>query len=266
MIVALKGLLVLGSVGFIFAVLLAYLSKKLYVAENPLVGQIMEALPGINCGACGYSGCKAYAEAIAAGNELVFCKPGGLDVNDKVAGLLNKTAGSAAAQKVIIRCGSDKTQKKMSYDYTGPQSCLYANQLGGGIDCQYGCLGLGDCTGVCPTQALVLKDRKITVVRDKCIGCGKCVTICPRSLFKLVSTHEAGTTYVACSNKDKGAQARKVCQVSCIGCGICVRMEGSSFVLNNNLSEVDYDKPVLLEAINTAKEKCPTHCILKYDD
>jgi ferredoxin len=41
------------------------------------------------------------------------------------------------------------------------------------------CVYCGACVGVCPVQALVLKDTRIVVDKKKCINCGACVTICP---------------------------------------------------------------------------------------
>ena len=47
------------------------------------------------------------------------------------------------------------------------------------------CLYCGACVGVCPSQALVLKDTKIVVYVDKCISCGACVAICPVGAMSL---------------------------------------------------------------------------------
>ncbi len=41
------------------------------------------------------------------------------------------------------------------------------------------CVYCGACVGVCPVQALVLKDTRIVVDKAKCINCGACVSICP---------------------------------------------------------------------------------------
>jgi len=58
---------ILGGMGLIFAIGLAYASKKFAVEIDPRIERIEEALAGINCGACGYPGCRGYAEAIVAG-------------------------------------------------------------------------------------------------------------------------------------------------------------------------------------------------------
>jgi len=41
------------------------------------------------------------------------------------------------------------------------------------------CLYCGACVGVCPVQAIVLKDTRIIVDEKKCTSCGACVKMCP---------------------------------------------------------------------------------------
>ncbi len=261
--IALKGLLAFGAVGFFFSVVLAVLSKKLHVREDPVVGEVTKALPGLNCGACGYSGCHAYAEALAAGNVAPnLCKPGGTETQKRLAAILKVDTAPTCAQQIIIHCGSDSTQKKSSTLYTGPDSCAAAHILGAQIDCKFGCLGFGDCIKVCPVDALRLAEGRIIVDHTKCICCGKCVKTCPRGLIALVDRKENQPAYfVACSNREKGMHTRKVCSRGCIACGMCVRIEGSPFVLNENVSRCDRDKPASQEVLSAAQAKCPTRCI-----
>lgn len=90
-------------------------------------------------------------------------------------------------------------------------------------DCQYGCVGCELCVNVCRFEAIALNDYGVAEVNeDKCIACGKCVRECPRELIRI---HEcANPVVVKCSNKDPGKDARKMCEVSCIGCGICQKL------------------------------------------
>ena len=46
------------------------------------------------------------------------------------------------------------------------------------------CLYCGACVGVCPAQAIVLKDTRI-FVNDKCVSCGACTKICPVGAMSL---------------------------------------------------------------------------------
>jgi RnfABCDGE-type electron transport complex B subunit len=55
---------VVGGLGLLYGLGLAVASKKFHVEVDARVEQIMEVLPGANCGACGKPGCAGYAEAI----------------------------------------------------------------------------------------------------------------------------------------------------------------------------------------------------------
>lgn len=261
--IAFKGLLAFGAVGFFFSVVLAILSKKLHVAQDPRVEELNGALPGLNCGACGYSGCHAYAQALGAGGvNPALCKPGGPETQKKISSILKVDAGTVSPQKIIVYCGADNTQKKSSTVYTGIQSCAAAHLLGAKIDCKSGCLALGDCVGVCPVDALSLSEGKIIVDHKKCIHCGKCVKACPRDLIALVDiTEDVPLYFVACSNREKGMHTRKVCSRGCIACGMCVRIEGSPFAIADDLSRIDRQKPAPEEVLSAAQAKCPTRCI-----
>ena len=86
-------------------------------------------------------------------------------------------------------------------------------------ECQYGCVGCELCVNVCKFEAIALNEYGVAEVdEDKCIACGKCVRECPRELIRI---HEcANPVAVKCSNKDPGKDARRMCQVSCIGGGV----------------------------------------------
>ncbi len=256
------GFLVLGGIGFCFSLTLAFLSKKLKVEENPLVEEILKVLPGINCGACGFSGCKAFAEAIVEGKDVLTCIPGGEEVNKKISAILGREEEKVLKKKAVVKCQAKNNQKKSSFLYQGPTSCYSANILGGNIDCPYGCLGFGDCVKVCPVGAISIEEGRACIDIEKCIGCGKCVKACPRNLIQLVPVKDdIGVWYVACNNKDKAISVRNVCSVGCIGCGICTRVENSPFVMENNLSSINYEVIEDIEPLEKAKLKCPTKCI-----
>jgi Na+-translocating ferredoxin:NAD+ oxidoreductase subunit B len=260
----LQAIVVLGVSGFCFAGLLAFLSKKLYVEEDPKVAQIIEVLPGLNCGACGYSGCRAYAEAVVKGCTIFGgCLPGADEVNNEVSKIIGTVcAGSSKTQVVVCRCGADENQKKSSNVYKGPQTCRAAAITGGAIDCAFGCLSFGDCVKICPVSALSLENKKIKVDIEKCIGCGQCQKICPRNLFEMIPfSKNMHTTAVACSNKEKALAVKKVCSRGCIGCGLCARVENSPYSIEENLSSINYKLPLELNALLAGKNKCPTKCI-----
>ena len=260
-------MIVLSLVGLSFALLLAFLSKKLKVEDDPLVSHILQHLPGANCGACGFSGCRAFAEAAAKEKQLFKgCIPGGEKANSQIARLLGLDHKPAAHRIVAAcRCGAKAGEKKSSSRYHGPLTCRSMEITRGGIDCAYGCLGVGDCAVVCPVGAITINEERVYVDAAKCIGCGKCAKICPRDLFVLVAHNNIADYYVACSNKEKGVSVKQVCGKGCIACGICVRLPNSPFVLQDNLSSVDYAKVSSVQALEDARKKCPTRCIGKVD-
>ena len=55
---------VISGLGLFFGIGLAYASKVFEVKADERVEKIKELLPGANCGACGYTGCDGFAEAI----------------------------------------------------------------------------------------------------------------------------------------------------------------------------------------------------------
>ncbi|HOV77309.1 MAG TPA: (Fe-S)-binding protein, partial [Sedimentisphaerales bacterium] len=75
--VLLAGLIMLG-LGAVFALILLVASIKLKVPVDPRVTQVYDALPHLDCGACGYPGCSGYAKAVIADPQLLGkCGPGG---------------------------------------------------------------------------------------------------------------------------------------------------------------------------------------------
>lgn len=262
-------IIILGTVGFFFAVLLAFLSKKLKVEDDPRIENILKLLPGANCGACGFSGCRAFAEAVVK-NSSIFsgCIPGRETVNNAIIKLLgfNQTAVSQKI-RVICRCQAEEGKKKISSLYNGPKTCKAANLIGGAVDCFYGCLAFGDCLKFCPVKAISLINKRIEIDEKKCIGCRKCVRTCPRNLFEAVPLKkEVDLFYVACNNKNKGKDVMAVCSKGCITCGICAKVNDSPFYIKNNLSYIDYAKIDKKEPLEEAKNKCPTKCILAVSD
>ena len=80
----------LGAIGIVGALLLYGASKKFEVHEDPRIGQVQEALPGANCGGCGYAGCAGFAGACVKAESLdgMLCPVGGAPVMAKIASIL----------------------------------------------------------------------------------------------------------------------------------------------------------------------------------
>ena len=77
MITLIYAVLFLGVLGLFAGTFLAFAAKKFEVKEDVRVLVVETALPGINCGACGYPGCSAYAKAFTKGEtDSNACLPG----------------------------------------------------------------------------------------------------------------------------------------------------------------------------------------------
>lgn len=234
----------MAALGGGLALVLAYASRRFAVETNPKVEEATEALPGINCGGCGFAGCSAYAEAVVEkGVDPTLCAPGGLKTGMKLAHILGVTVQQKARQVALCHC--QKTNVQTVAVYSGIQTCrgsaLFG--LGGGwLDCRYGCLGYGDCQKVCPFGAIIMTPGQPPVVNeDKCTGCKKCVVACPRSLMRVNGVDKF--VHVACRNRDKGAMANKICSHACIVCKKCEKAcPVDAIHVPNNLAEIDHDK------------------------
>ncbi len=89
--------------------------------------------------------------------------------------------------------------------------------------CTYGCIGCGKCVEVCKFDAISIGKDKIAIVdEEKCIACGRCVRECPQGIIHIHNC--ANYIAVKCANKQKGKEAREVCDTSCIGCGLCEKI------------------------------------------
>ena len=138
-------IVVLGLTGFAFSLLLALLSKKLKVEENPRVAKVLELVPGLNCGACGFSGCRAFAEAVTREcNVFSGCLPATAEVNQQIAETLGVIGCFPSHTRVVIcHCSAKKGEKKESSKYLGPNTFQASNIVGRVIDCAI--VGLDVC-------------------------------------------------------------------------------------------------------------------------
>lgn len=215
---------VIAGTGVIAGIVLVLAAKFMYVYEDPRVGQVQACLPGANCGACGYAGCADYAKAIVENDaETNLCIPGGKDCVAQVSKVMGKTAGATVSKKAVVACQGYNCNTGTKFDYQGVSTCAAAAKIyAGQSDCSYGCLGFGDCVKVCPFDAIQVIDGAAKVIHEKCTGCGACTKACPKLIIDLIA--DSNHPVVLCKNKDKGAQARKVCKTACIACTKCVKV------------------------------------------
>jgi Na+-translocating ferredoxin:NAD+ oxidoreductase RNF subunit RnfB len=253
-------ILTMGALGFFFAFGLVFAHRRLAVHLDPRIEKVAGALPQSNCGACGYAGCQAMAEAMVSGKAAPnSCPAGGADTAAKVADVLGVRPAEVIKKLARLHCRGTKEAAVRRSQYLGLQTCYAAHLMGGDKLCTYGCLGLGDCVRACPFEAMFMDDDGLPVViEEKCTACGKCVEACPRNLLELHPTSQ--NIIVFCRSKDRGPVARKACKNACIACGICSRAVPEAIIIENNLAMItDYKKipPEKLLEI----EKCPTGAI-----
>ena len=253
----------MAGLGLFFASILAFANQKLKVKEDPKLEEILGALPGVNCGACGFTSCHQYAEALASGKTSPdLCKAGGEYVMCAISKILGVKASEQIKQLAIVHCGAESAKRKNKANYLGIRSCAAANNLfGGELLCDYGCLGYGECMQACPFGAITMISGLPRIDKDKCTACGKCVTACPRNIISIENINDENFLYVACSSKDKGPDTRKACEVGCIACGFCQRLTNGIFYIEENLARVKYGNMKDVENKEEVIKKCPTKCI-----
>lgn len=222
--IALWGLGVFTSLGLVFGIALGGAAERFKVPGNPVVDRVRDRLPSANCGACGYAGCTAYAEAVTERADVPtnLCIPGGAAVAKAVAELTGKAAGDVQDRIVVMTCHGTSAYAREEALYAGIPTCTAAALVfGGPRACKNGCLGLGDCVTACPFEALFLNDGGIAQVKpDLCTGCGVCVATCPKDLFSLVP--RARRVELSCKAVDKSSVVRATCTVGCTTCRKCV--------------------------------------------
>ncbi|MGI6538636.1 MAG: RnfABCDGE type electron transport complex subunit B [Caldicoprobacterales bacterium] len=251
----------LGGLSFIFGAGLSLASRKFVVETDPRIEEVKDALPGVNCGACGYPGCDGLATAIVAGKAPVdACPVGGTAVAKNVSAIMGIYIETTEKKIAQVICRGDCEKAIDKYQYEGIADCVAASMLAdGNKGCSYGCLGLGTCVRVCPFDAIHITKKGIAEVdREKCTACGLCVKACPKNIIELIPM--SSQVLVACNSKDTGRIVRNNCQVGCIGCRICVKTcPVDAFIFENNLARIDYNKCTNCEE---CVKKCPTNAII----
>ncbi|MBK5092951.1 MAG: RnfABCDGE type electron transport complex subunit B [Actinobacteria bacterium] len=257
-----KAILALAGLAFLFGVLLAVASTRFQVETDPRVDEVMGAILGSNCGACGYPGCQPAAEAVVAGTAPVdVCVAGGRAVAEAVARVMGISLEMRERGVALVHCKGGLSESVPKALYQGISSCAAADKIaGGGKACSYGCLGLGTCKDTCPVNAIIIDpEHRRWVDRERCTGCGLCAEACPRGLIEIVPRHQE--VLVVCNSGDKGGRAKRICSVACTGCKKCEKVcEADAIHVEDNLARIDYEK---CTACGDCIEVCPTDVIVR---
>ncbi len=154
--IILIAILALAGLAVAFGLLLGFAAVKFRVEGNPLVDQIDGLLPQTQCGQCGYPGCRPYAEAIAGGDAINKCPPGGQSTVEALADLLDVEA-------LPLEAGAEAEPVKM-VAYIREDECI----------------GCTKCIQACPVDAILGAAKQMhTVIESECTGCDLCVEPCP---------------------------------------------------------------------------------------
>jgi len=170
-----SSLLILAGLAAACGALLGYAEQRFKAERNhvAVADAINNLLPQTQCGQCGYPGCRPYAEAIAAGEAINKCPPGGAagiralaTLLDVVPLPLDEEHGEEKAAPLVAFIREDE------------------------------CIGCTKCILACPVDAILGAAKQMhTVISALCTGCDLCVEPCPVDCIDMISPHESLQTW-----------------------------------------------------------------------
>lgn len=163
----------LVGLAILFGALLGFAAEKFKVEGDPIVDQLDALLPQTQCGQCGHPGCRPYAQAIANGEDINKCPPGGQATINAIASLLDVPAPALDEEH-----GEETDVKKVAY-IREPE-----------------CIGCTKCIQACPVDAILGAAKMMhTVIADECTGCDLCVEPCPVDCIDMIPVKETITDW-----------------------------------------------------------------------
>ncbi|MEM0953851.1 MAG: electron transport complex subunit RsxB [Pseudomonadota bacterium] len=167
---AVLALVILGAA---FGALLGYASERFKPEGNSIVEEINAILPQTQCGQCGYPGCRPYAEAIAEGEPINRCPPGGETGIAQLAALLDVEPIPLDAEH-----GEEAETRMVAYIH------------------EEDCIGCTKCIQACPVDAILGAAKQMhTVISTECTGCDLCVEPCPVDCIEMLGEETTLSTW-----------------------------------------------------------------------
>ena len=163
----LSALLALVSLGAVFGAILGFAAVRFKTEGNPIADQINDLLPQTQCGQCGFPGCRPYAEAVANGEAINKCPPGGEAGIQALADLLDL--------EVIPLDEEHGEEKVKAVAYIREDECI----------------GCTKCIQACPVDAILGAAKQMhTVIASECTGCDLCLEPCPVDCIDMIPQQE----------------------------------------------------------------------------
>jgi len=140
------------------------LAKQAAGLPSSFSDQINALLPQTQCTKCGFQDCLPYAEAIADGEAINRCPPGGPETIQRLAALTGQ-ALQALNPEVGIH-----TPMRLA------------------VIREDECIGCTKCIQACPVDAIVGAAKLMhSVIAQHCTGCDLCVEPCPVDCIDMIS-------------------------------------------------------------------------------
>ncbi len=154
----------------LFGLVLGVAAIRFRVEADPIVEKLDELLPQSQCGQCGYPGCKPYAEAIANGDAINKCVPGGEQTMRRIADMMGVEPPSDGVVETPA--------KRVAFIHEDL------------------CIGCTKCIQACPVDAIVGAAKVMhTVLKDECTGCDLCVAPCPTDCIEMMDVPPTPDTW-----------------------------------------------------------------------
>ena len=106
---------VVGGMGIAIGLLLGLAGRVFQVETDEREELVLELLPGINCGACGYPGCDGCAAAITSGDASAnACTVASSDTHVKIADLMGTKVETTVKQVAFVKCAGTSEKHEIN--------------------------------------------------------------------------------------------------------------------------------------------------------